>query len=58
MTRLYMAESFLEDGKREEAKKQLEWVVSHSPDLLPEALPENRLYQRQARELLQKEFGG
>ncbi|OGP59955.1 MAG: hypothetical protein A2V67_10425 [Deltaproteobacteria bacterium RBG_13_61_14] len=58
MTRLYMAESFLEDGKREEAKKQLEWVVSHSPDLLPEAVPENRLYQRQARELLQKEFGG
>lgn len=58
MTRLYMAESFLADGKREQAREQLQWVVSHSPELLPEAIPENRLYQRQARELLQKEFGG
>lgn len=58
MTRLYMAESFLEDDRRAEAKAQLEWVVSHSPDLLPKAAPENRLYQKQARELLAKEFGG
>lgn len=57
MTRLYLAESYLEDGKREEAKQQLEWVINHPPELLPEAAPENRLYQRQARELLQKEFG-
>jgi len=57
MTRLYLAESYLEDGKRDEARKQLEWLVGHSPDLLPEAIPENRLYQRQARELLAKEFG-
>ena len=58
MTRLYMAESFLEDDRREEAKKELDWIVSHSPDILPAAVPENKLYQRQARELLEKEFGG
>jgi len=58
MTRLYMAEAYLEDNRREPARKELEWVVSHSPDVIPEIAPENRLYQRQARELLAKEFGG
>ena len=58
MTHLYLAQALLEDGKREQAKKELDWINSHSPDLLPEVAPENRLYQRQGRELLAKEFGG
>ncbi len=58
MTRLYLAESYLENGQREDAFKELMWLSDHSPEALPEASPENRFYQRKAREILAREFKG
>jgi tetratricopeptide (TPR) repeat protein len=58
MTRLYLAESYLESGQRMEAYEQLHWLCTHSPDALLEAMPENEFYQGKARDLLMEEFNG
>jgi len=33
--------------------QQLQWVLSHDPESMPELAPENRCEQRKARELLE-----
>lgn len=56
LTRLYLAETYLAAERREEAKRELLYIVNTSPDVLACAEPENRFYQAQARALLQREF--
>ena len=56
MTRLFLAESYLANKQRDKAKTELLYVVNASPAVLPEIEPENTLYQKQARALLEKEF--
>ena len=58
MTRLYLAETYLANKQPEKARKELQWVVNNSPGLLPEAEPENRLYQKMAQDILDREFPG
>lgn len=56
MTRLYLAESYLANKQKEKAKAELLYVLNTSPSVLPEAEPENRHYQKLAREIFDKEF--
>lgn len=56
MTRLYLAESYLANKQKEKAKAELLYVMNTSPSVLPEAEPENRHYQKLAREIFDKEF--
>jgi hypothetical protein len=37
----------------EKARKTLDWIVNTDPEKLPEYAPENRLYQKQAKTLME-----
>jgi len=52
----YLAETYLKMGEDEKARKELEWIVSKDPALLPDYAPENRLSRRRAQKLLEKHF--
>jgi len=57
-TGLYMTDSYIKMGEKDKARQTLEWMVKADPEKMPEYAPENRLYQRMAKELLNKHFGG
>jgi len=57
LNKLYLAQSYLANKQREKAKKELLYVMNASPSVLPGEEPENRHYQKVARELYNKEFG-
>ena len=54
MTRLYLAETYIKIGDKEKAEKELNYIVNTPADVLPEYAPDNRLYQRQAKKLLER----
>lgn len=47
---LFLAEVYLDEGRRDEAKKLLEQVLKGAPD--PELVPEDRLWKDEARRML------
>ena len=47
-----LAEIYIEMGKKAEAKKELEWVISQDPNVLPDTKPENMFEQRRAKKML------
>jgi tetratricopeptide (TPR) repeat protein len=51
-THVFLAESYIQLGKQDQAKKELEWVVATPAEIMPEAAPENRHWQNKARVLL------
>ncbi len=52
-TRVLMAADYaVKAQEREVFETQLNWVLSHDPELIPEVAPENRCEQRKARLLL------
>jgi|GEM_PF-6719446 len=49
-----LAEALVASGKKDEAKKELEWVMSNDPGKLPDCKPENVFEQGRARDMLKK----
>lgn len=47
-----LAEAYIEAGKKDEARKELEWVIATDPGKLPECKPENIFEQGRAKEML------
>ena len=53
-TRYLMAESYEKMDKKDLARKEYQWLVTASPNLLPAAAPENAFYQGLAKKKLEK----
>ncbi len=53
---LWLAECLLQKGDRAEAYRILMAAVQANPNPIPDLVPENRLFQRKAKELLKREF--
>lgn len=49
-----LAEALIEDGKKDEAKKELEWVLATDPGKLADCKPENVFEQGRAKEMLKE----
>lgn len=49
-----LAEALIASGKKDEAKKELEWVLANDPAKLPDCKPENIFEQGRARDMLKK----
>ncbi len=54
MNRISLALSYIQLKRPELAKKELEYVISARADILPEAAPENRYWQSEAKKMLKQ----
>ncbi len=52
--RFFLAEAYFKDGKNDLAKKELEAALSLPDDAHPDAVPEQRMEKKRARELLNR----
>lgn len=50
----FLAESYEKMGKKEEARKEIQFCLNQPDNALPEIVPENRFYKKLAREKLAK----